>query len=103
MAKFKDDFQTLHDQAMSIPEARNYLKSLSVIVGDTVLARRLQMNLSQAELAKRSGTTQNRISKIETGKGNVRQDVLDRVFEVLKLQDLNFQFSEDAAAVESMK
>lgn len=93
-----DDFKELTQEAMEIPEVRNYLKSFSVIIGDTVYARRMQLNLSQRELAEKANTIQSRISMIEKASGNVSQDILDRVFQVLRLQDIQVTFNEDAAA-----
>lgn len=96
--KLGQDFNELLDEAHSIPEVREYLNSLSVIIGDIVLSRRIQLNLSQQELAEKARTTQARISQIESAKGNVRQVVLDRVFNVLGLESLSPTFHEEAAA-----
>ncbi|WP_342437954.1 helix-turn-helix domain-containing protein [Paenibacillus sp. FSL L8-0436] len=91
------DFEELLAEAREIPEVREYLDSFSVIIGDMVYARRMQLNLSQQELANRAETTQKRISLIEAAKGNVGQDVLDRVFRELKLKKLDAQFEELSA------
>ncbi|MBT2293119.1 helix-turn-helix domain-containing protein [Paenibacillus albidus] len=92
------DFEELLAEAREIPEVREYLDSFSVIVGDMVYARRMQLNLSQQELANRAETTQKRISLIEAAKGNVGQDVLDRVFRELKLKKLDAHFEELSVA-----
>lgn len=86
-------------EARDIPEAKEYLESFSVVIGNIVFARRMQLNLSQQELAALAGTTQKRISLIETAKGNVGQDVLNQVFKALKLQSLEAYFDEHAAAL----
>ncbi|WP_054029194.1 helix-turn-helix domain-containing protein [Bacillus sp. FJAT-28004] len=94
-----DDFKALQQEAMAIPEVREYLQSFSVIIGDIVYARRMQLNLSQKELAEKADTIQARISMIEKASGNVSQDVLDRVFRVLQLQDIHVSFNEEAATL----
>lgn len=94
-----DDFKALKQEAMAIPEVRDYLQSFSVIIGNIVYARRMQLNLSQSELAERADTIQSRISLIEKANGNVSQDVLDRVFRVLELQDIHVSFNEEAATL----
>lgn len=98
MKKLGQDFEDLMQEAREIPEVRDYLDSFSVVVGDIVYARRMQLNLSQQELAQRAETTQKRISLIECANGNVSQDILDRVFRELKLSGIEAHFDEQAAA-----
>ncbi|OXM14247.1 helix-turn-helix domain-containing protein [Paenibacillus herberti] len=92
------DFETLLKQAGEVPSVDEYLKSFSVVIGDMVYARRMQLNLSQQQLAAEAGTTQSKISQIESANGNVGQDILDRVFRVLKLADLTPTYDEQAVA-----
>ena len=50
-----------------------------------VLSGRASRAWSQAELARRAGTTQARVSDIENAVGNVRLDTLERLAEALGL------------------
>lgn len=93
------EFEELMREARENPEVREYLDSFSVIIGNIVYARRMQMNLSQQELARQANTTQKRISLIESATGNVGQDVLDRVFKVLGLANIEASFDEHAASL----
>lgn len=102
MKKLGQDFEELMQEARSIPEVREYLDSFSVVIGNIVHFRRIQLNLSQAELAKLANTTQKRISLIEVAKGNVTQDVIDRVFRVLKITSLEAKFSDEEAAARQL-
>ena len=52
-------------------------------LGSEVLGRRLQLGLSQRDLARRMGTSQNYIYRIETGRANPTLDNLQRLSEVL--------------------
>ncbi|TVX85536.1 helix-turn-helix domain-containing protein [Paenibacillus agilis] len=92
------DFKALAQEAREIPEVRDYLDSFSVVIGNIVFARRMQLKLSQQQLAALAQTTQGRISQLESATGNIRQDVMDRVFKVLELQDLKASFDEQAVA-----
>lgn len=98
MKKLGQDFEELIQEAKSIPEVREYLDSFSVVIGNIVFARRVQLNLSQAELAALAKTTQKRISLIEAATGNVTQDIIDRVFRVLKITGVDVKFSDEEAA-----
>lgn len=92
------DYEELLQEAKEIPEVRDYLNSFSVVIGNIVYARRMQLNLSQQELAQKAETTQKRISLIECANGNVSQDVLNKVFRALNLSDIVAHFDEQAAA-----
>ncbi len=91
-------FDHLKQRAREIPEVKEYLDSYSVVIGNIVFARRLQLGLTQAQLAKLAGTTQARISEIESGDSNTTMKVMNDVFRCLKLQSLNPSFDEQAAA-----
>ena len=49
------------------------------MVADTVKSARLRAGISQAELAKRIGTGQRGITRLETGEGNATIGTLERV------------------------
>lgn len=72
------DFSELIEEAHEIPEVNHYLNSFSVLIGDLVLARRIQLAWSQTTLAKKAGTIQSRISQIESGDSNDQLKTLDK-------------------------
>lgn len=94
------DFMELEKRAEKIPEVKEYLQRFSVIIGDLVLARRLQLGLTQKKLAQLAGTTQATISRIEAGDEGVKAGTLNNIFRVLKLSHIHPEFSEDAASKE---
>ena len=51
-----------------------------------VTSRRTALDLSQIQLAKRTGVSQADISRIERGKGNPTLDTLRKIFAALQLQ-----------------
>jgi transcriptional regulator with XRE-family HTH domain len=55
-------------------------------VGRLIIEYRMRLGLSQAEIARRAGTKQSRISELETLNGNVRFDTLDKVAMALGLE-----------------
>lgn len=58
---------------------RDLLRETALLVGNALFDARTDLDLSQAELARRAGTRQSRISQIETGNGNVRFATLHKV------------------------
>lgn len=94
------NYKDFMDKAREISEVQEYLESFSVSIGNMVFARRMQLNLTQQQLADLAGTTQKRISLIETASGNVEQKTLDNVFRALKLKSLNASFEEMSATVQ---
>jgi transcriptional regulator with XRE-family HTH domain len=54
--------------------------------GDAVLERRLKNGWSQTELARRSGTKQANISRIEAGMGNPTLDLIKKICDILDLE-----------------
>lgn len=55
-------------------------------LGESVLERRLDVGLSQRELAERLGTSQNRVYLLENGEANPTIETLERLAEVLDLE-----------------
>lgn len=94
------NYKDFMDKAREISEVQEYLESFSVSIGNMVFARRMQLNLTQQQLADLAGTTQKRISLIESASGNVEQKTLDNVFRALKLKSLNASFEEMSATVQ---
>lgn len=100
--KLGQDFADLKKEVRKIPEMADYLDSYSVAIGNLVFARRMQLGLSQSELAKLSNTSQAQISKIEAGDDSITAKVLNRVFRALKLQSLHPVFdNEETASIEN--
>jgi len=55
-------------------------------VSRMIVRRRMQLGLTQDEIARRAGTKQSRISEIESLAGNVRFDTLDRLTRAMGLE-----------------
>ena len=55
-------------------------------VGQLVVRARMMLGLTQDQVAQRAGTKQSRISELESLRGNVRFDTLDRIAEALGLE-----------------
>jgi transcriptional regulator with XRE-family HTH domain len=64
------------------------------------MARRIQLGWSQKQLAEASGTTQARISLIESGDAGIKLGTIDKVLKALGLTDINPNFREDAVTSE---
>jgi predicted transcriptional regulator len=76
-----DDFQKHLTESLKDKEFKEAYdkKELRFKVIDILVGIRVQYKLTQAELAKRLGTTQTVISRIESGSVNVGIDFLQRV------------------------
>lgn len=70
-------------------KAKEALK-LHFTLGDAVLRGRIQRNWTQSELARRVGTKQANISRIESGLGNPTIKLVQKIIQVL---DLEISFS----------
>ncbi len=66
-------------------EAKEALKALFAL-GDAVLRARIERGWSQTELARRVGTKQANISRIESGLGNPTFNLLQKILKVLDLE-----------------
>ena len=60
-------------------------------LGEQIQELRKQKELTQAELAKKIGTRQSDIARIESGQQNLTTDTLQKIATVLK-RDLKIQF-----------
>ena len=77
------------------PEVRHEyerLKPRYEVIAKLIQARH-DLNLTQAQLAERMGTTQNAISRLESGESNPRLDTLVRAARALG-RDLTIEFAE---------
>ena len=77
-----DDFNKLLNKELKNPEFKQEWEKLELryIIVKQLIKLRNTYNLSQSELAKRIGTTQAVISRIENGSVNVGIDMIDREF-----------------------
>ncbi|WP_167670250.1 helix-turn-helix domain-containing protein [Paenibacillus tianmuensis] len=100
--KLGQDYADFLKDAEEIPEVREYLNSFSVIIGDLVMSRRLQLGWSQKELANAARTTQARISQIEAAHEGIKMETINKVFRALGLAGINPNFREDAAGCEQV-
>ena len=65
-------------------ESRNQYeeKSQMFIISEMLKEARKEANLTQEQLADRTGTKKSYISKLENGKGNIQLSTLIRIFEI---------------------
>ncbi|MCD9020204.1 helix-turn-helix domain-containing protein [Cohnella silvisoli] len=98
--KLGQDFADLKAEVRKLPGMGDYLDSYSVVIGNLVFARRMQMGYTQTKLAELSGTNQAHISRIEAGDESITAKVLNNVFRVLKLASLKPLYDEEAASKE---
>lgn len=68
------------DEYLGLSTEESALVSLRLSVAAAVRRRRLQSNCSQAELARRIGSSQSRIAKLEAAEPDVSLDLLFRAF-----------------------
>jgi transcriptional regulator with XRE-family HTH domain len=62
---------------------------LSLIIGEKIRKRRIDLGYTQVFLSKRLSTTQNAVSNIEKGKAGLPIEKLIKISEILKV-DLNY-------------
>ncbi len=76
-----DDFNKLLNEELENPEFKQEWEELELryIIVKQLIKLRNSYNLSQPELAKRIGTTQAVISRIENGSVNVGIDMIERI------------------------
>ena len=70
-------------------------------VANAIASARIWLGLTQDELGKRAGTKQSRISELESLRGNVRFDTLDRIARKLNLMITLVPRVETVAKVET--
>lgn len=95
--KMGQDYEELMSKIRAVPGMAECLDSFSSTVGSMVLFRRMSIGLTQSELAKLAGTTQARISEIESGSDGIKASTYNKVFHVLQLTKLNPEYNEEAA------
>ena len=75
-------------------ETRNTYEESSqmFIISEMLKEARRSANLTQEQLAEKTGTKKSYISKIENGKGNIQLSTLIRIFEVGLNKRIGFTF-----------
>ena len=87
------DFQRYLAEKLRNPKFRKYYDAYGkqLEIAYQILKLRKQKRLSQAELAKRIGTKQSNIARMEAGQQNFTTDTLQRIASVLK-RELKIEF-----------
>ena len=75
------DFEDMKREQMRDPEFRNAYEALKPQYDliHAILDARIKKGVTQAEIAKRAGTTQSAIARFESGVGNPTLDFMQRV------------------------
>ena len=84
--------ERLLNEHPELREEYERLKPRYEVIAKLIRARN-ELNLTQAQLAERMGTTQNAISRLESGESNPRLDTLVRAAHALG-RDLTIEFAE---------
>ena len=87
------DFQKHLAKKLEDPKFRKYYDEYSkqLEIAYQILKLRKQEKMSQAELAKRIGTRQSNIARMETGQQNFTTDTLQKIASVFK-RELKIEF-----------
>jgi len=87
------DFQVYLAKRLKNPEFRKYYSEYGkqLEIAYQILQLRKQKKISQVELAKKLGTTQSNIARMEAGQQNFTTDTLQKIASVFK-RDLKINF-----------
>ena len=87
------DFQGYLAEKLKNPKFRKYYDEYGkqLEIAYQILKLRKQRKLSQAELAKRIGTKQSNVARMEAGQQNFTTDTLQKIASVLK-RELKIEF-----------
>jgi len=87
------DFQGYLAEKLRNPKFRKYYNEYGkqLEIAYQILKLRKQKRLSQAELAKRIGTKQSNVARMEAGQQNFTTDTLQKIASVLK-RELKIEF-----------
>lgn len=91
------EYKRIANQKPGFQEAREELR-LVFAFGDAVLNARIERGWSQAELARRGGTKQANISRIEAGLANPTLDLVHRLCRVLEI-DVRFSAKPEGSPI----
>jgi len=87
------DFQVYLAEKLKNPKFRKYYDEYGkqLEIAYQILKLRKQKGISQAELAKKIGTKQSNVARMETGQQNFTTDTLQKIASVFK-RDLKIEF-----------
>ncbi len=87
------DFQVYLAEKLKNPKFRKYYNEYGkqLEIAYQILKLRKQKGISQAELAKKIGTKQSNVARMETGQQNFTTDTLQKIASVFK-RDLKIEF-----------
>ena len=87
------DFQKYLAEKLKNPKFRRYYNEYGkqLEIAYQILKLRKQKGISQAELAKKIGTKQSNVARMETGQQNFTTDTLQKIASVFK-RDLKIEF-----------
>jgi transcriptional regulator with XRE-family HTH domain len=100
MKKFQSKHKDLMDLLDQVPGVKDHMESFEVKMGQQILKRRIELNLTQqkvVEIIQRQGgkITQATISKVERGDNTISTDTYNKIIEVLGgVKDLKIEFGE---------
>ena len=77
----------LRNRLMQNEEIKEALESVEYNRSRNIFKRRMELGLSQRELADKAGVTQKTISRIEGGDPGIRQTTLVKVYTALDLKE----------------
>ena len=79
--------EEVKQRLLADPDVREAYENppLAIAVARAVVRRRRELGLSQGELAKRLGTSQMQVWRIESGQANITLDTLQKLAETLML------------------
>ncbi|MBU1152291.1 helix-turn-helix domain-containing protein [Patescibacteria group bacterium] len=82
------DYSNFKNRLLKDKELRNAYDELApeFAIAQAVIAKRIEKGLSQSELAKKVGTKQSAISRLESGQYNPSIKLLDKVAKALRLR-----------------
>lgn len=78
---FEDLIDKEHGEIGTDPRIRYEAASQMFIISEMLKEARKEANLTQEQLAEKTGTKKSYISKLENGKGNIQLSTLIRIFE----------------------
>ena len=81
-----EDFEKYREKKLKNPKIRKYYDAYGkqLEVAYQILKIRKQKKLSQAALARKLGTRQSNVARMEAGKQNISTDTLAKIAEALK-------------------
>lgn len=93
-----DDFKYLKSKVRENQNIKNYLDSFTSQIAKLVFKQRVEMKITQSELAELAKVTQATISRIEAGDTGIKGETYNKVMSELKFVKAELSFDEEAAA-----